>query len=303
MMRDSLLAGLIELGHSVTVPLDPRAPAPDLPSGTGDGALWPVLMPEEPEAARQRLLALPAAGTSLLLIGPDSEPALSTLLERADAAGASLLGSDGPTLALAADKWRTNQALAAAGVPALPTRLADRPARFDGPAVLKPRTGVGCLNTRLLRDGMVPAAGADWVAEPLVEGVPLSLSMLCAHGQAWLLTVNRQLVRVGEDDAFHFDGVVVAGAEQHRAAMEPIAAGVAGAMPGLFGFAGVDVLATATGPVVVEVNPRPTTATTGLARALRANPLRWLVELGRGAPLDSLRAPLEPAPVELRVFD
>lgn len=43
---------------------------------------------------------------------------------------------------------------------------------------------------------------------------------------------------------------------------------MAEAIPGLEGLFGIDILLTAEGPVVVEVNPRLTTAYAGLRRAL-----------------------------------
>ena len=43
------------------------------------------------------------------------------------------------------------------------------------------------------------------------------------------------------------------------------------AIPGLFGYFGVDLAMTATGPVVIEVNPRLTTSYVGLAAALGVN--------------------------------
>ncbi|MCA1852170.1 MAG: ATP-grasp domain-containing protein, partial [Beggiatoa sp.] len=45
----------------------------------------------------------------------------------------------------------------------------------------------------------------------------------------------------------------------------------AGAISGLAGYVGVDLILTPSGPIVVEVNPRLTTAYVGLVEALEIN--------------------------------
>ena len=42
-------------------------------------------------------------------------------------------------------------------------------------------------------------------------------------------------------------------------------------MPGLWGYAGVDLIVSDQGPVVLEVNPRLTTSYAGLSQALNMN--------------------------------
>jgi len=60
-------------------------------------------------------------------------------------------------------------------------------------------------------------------------------------------------------------------AAAQRAALEPLARAIAGTMPGLAGYVGVDLIQTPLGPVIVEVDPRLTTAYVGLAEALDIN--------------------------------
>ena len=67
------------------------------------------------------------------------------------------------------------------------------------------------------------------------------------------------------------------------------------ACPGLDGFIGIDVILTEEGPVVVEINPRVTTAYAGLRQALGLNPATLLPALAAGTG----EAPLHPATVEL----
>jgi predicted ATP-grasp superfamily ATP-dependent carboligase len=50
-------------------------------------------------------------------------------------------------------------------------------------------------------------------------------------------------------------------------------------MPDLWGYVGIDLIDGATGPLVLEVNPRLTTSYVGLARAIRMNPAALVLGL------------------------
>ncbi len=74
---------------------------------------------------------------------------------------------------------------------------------------------------------------------------------------------------------------------------------IGAALPGLHGIVGVDYIATANGPVVVEVNPRLTTSYAGLRRSLGVNPAAFVAELIRDGAVPDLPH-LPPAiPVEV----
>ncbi|SNB78393.1 Predicted ATP-dependent carboligase, ATP-grasp superfamily [Arboricoccus pini] len=291
MMRDGLLSDLLALGRTVVLPIDPRAPSPHLPDGVGPGTLMPVLLPADREAAMARLTSIVEASPLFLPIGPEGEPELVDLYRRALVQGRLLLGTRPEALEIAADKLATSFLLGEAGLAVPATRIAEAGHALVHDLVLKPRFGAGCLATGLLRAGSIVPDLPDMILEPLVEGVPLSLTLLCAEGEAWLLTANRQLVRM-EAERFVFDGLLVGGAEQKRPAMETLAGRIARAMPGLWGLVGVDLIDTFAGPVVIEVNPRPTTAYAALHRALGINPMAELLALAE-RPLAELRRPLQ----------
>jgi len=67
-------------------------------------------------------------------------------------------------------------------------------------------------------------------------------------------------------------GLSVGGLDDPDGRLASLARSVAAALPGLSGLYGVDVVMAASGPVVVEVNPRLTTAYAGLREALDLNP-------------------------------
>ena len=64
------------------------------------------------------------------------------------------------------------------------------------------------------------------------------------------------------------------------------------AIPGLWGYVGVDLMLAKEGPVVLEINPRLTTSYCGLRRALGINTAAMVLDLLRtGGAADGWRRP------------
>ena len=86
-----------------------------------------------------------------------------------------------------------------------------------------------------------PRSCASPLSAPFLPGTPLSLSLLAQDGAAWLLSCNRQHVTCAQD-TFTYLGGGVGGAEERRHILEPLAARIAEALPGLWGYVGVDLI-------------------------------------------------------------
>jgi predicted ATP-grasp superfamily ATP-dependent carboligase len=102
----------------------------------------------------------------------------------------------------------------------------------------------------------------------------MSLSLLVHGTDVDILSVNHQHIAVAEDGSLALTGitcgVTVGGAT--RAQLEAVAAGLVAAIPGLRGYVGVDFILDASAtPVVLEVNPRLTSAYVGLSALLGRN--------------------------------
>ncbi|WP_207478759.1 ATP-grasp domain-containing protein [Arenibaculum pallidiluteum] len=235
-------------------------------------------------------------------VAPETAGELERLSRLTLAAGALLLNSRPDAVAVTARKSRTAERLGAAGIAVAPTSAASQPPAGVGPWVAKPDDGAGCEETVLLED---LAAWARWratrdrrgfVLQPFVPGVPASLSMICREGTGWLLSVNRQAVRL-DHDRFVYAGGTVAGlpvTETHAR----LASAVAAALPGLWGHVGVDFVETPAGPVVIEVNPRLTTSYAALGRATGLNVASLVLDLLDGPPALPQRRGA-PVPVEI----
>ncbi len=210
-------------------------------------------------------------------IAPETGGVLERLCRLVWEQGRRLIGSSPEAISVTASKHRCAEVLRRAGVPAIPTCPLHHgiPESASG-WVVKPDDGAGCTDTfrfddaHALRAFAAGASNHGYVVQPYIAGVPASLSVLCRDGRAVLLSCNQQ--RIGRQaDRLTFEGVVVNTLRRERPALEPLAQAIAGILPGLAGYVGVDLILTPSGPIVVEVNPRLTTAYVGLTEALDIN--------------------------------
>lgn len=187
------------------------------------------------------------------------------------------IGCDAAAIALASSKRRTRAGLAAASVP-VPHAGLDAAGRW----VEKPDDGAGAVATRVL-SGPPAALPPGQHAEPWVEGEAMSLSVqVTAARGAELLSVNRLQVQLDADGTVLCDWpqpAVWRADDARWPLLQRLAAQVAAAMPGLRGFVGIDFVWHPTaGPVVIEVNPRATSALVGLSAALGRPVAREIVQ-------------------------
>lgn len=253
-----------------------------------------VPFPDEPPyPLYRRALASADAGWP---IAPETDGVLEDLARQTLELGKTLLGSPPEAVRVAASKQATADALREAGVPVVQTfsRAVEIP-DLAGPFVVKPDDGAGSAGIRLVasahgaRDALDDGPGR-LVAQPWLEGEPLSLSLVCQEGCALLLACNRQRIRI-RDSRISLAGIGVNAACDRMVEFGELAAGVAAAMPALRGYVGVDLVWTRGGPVVLEVNPRLTTSYCGLREAVGVNVAEIILDLARGGALSGWRLP------------
>ncbi|HZP93716.1 MAG TPA: ATP-grasp domain-containing protein [Burkholderiales bacterium] len=265
-------------GVEVAVMRDARLPA-DLPAkahvARAAGEFWNVFR----QAVREADAVWP--------IAPEQDGVLARITREVLAAGRTLLGSRPDAIEVTASKRKTAALLSRAGIPVVPAYGDARDVPREATAiVVKPDDGAGCRDTLLFRDRAVLQ---DWLREngnpgrifqPFVRGEARSLSLVCCEGRARLLACNRQKVGVA-DGVFRFDGVSVNAVPDAQECYAALAGATAHALPGLWGYCGIDFIESDAGPLVVEVNPRLTTSYAGLRDALGINPARLVLGLPR----------------------
>jgi len=215
------------------------------------------------------------------VIAPETDGVLEALIREVEAADIHSLNSSAEAIALTASKSQTAKWLMEHDIPVVEKHTAELlPTRW----VVKPDDGVGCEDINLFPDQRIATAwletktdGRKWILQPWLEGEHLSLSLLCKQGEALTLSANRQHLVTQEG------GLKLTACEVNALEILPeyhqLAGQIAKTIPGLWGYVGIDLLLTAHGPVVVEINPRLTTSYAGLSRALGLNPAAMILSL------------------------
>lgn len=267
-MLQAMLQDLDRLpGVEVVATLDARLESRELP-----GEVHPVARATEGQRLF-RQLAGEAQGT--LVIAPEIGGCLQHVSETVLDAGGLLLGADPRGVEVAGDKVATAVWLERAGVPCVATRLlSEAPRDLPGPVVVKPRHGAGSEGVRLHEalPWVSDARGGDAVVSPYVDGLAASVLVIVGRSRTVPLLACRQ--HLSRDGRFAYLGGALPLPDAEAARASSLARRAVESLPGLRGFAGVDLILSrsgADGDRVIEVNPRLTTSYCGLRRAARSN--------------------------------
>lgn len=290
LMRDTLIGDIEDLpGVRVITTHDARIAPP--PRGTSS----PVHPGDSPWEMWGQLAA---EADCCWPIAPETDGLLERLTEMLRARSSRVVACEDETLRDCASKARTAAVLERAGVAVVPTwRQSEVPSGQSGPFILKPDDGAGAMGVLIFQQLPAEPLPGNIIVQPLIEGMPASLSLLCQGGRIYVLAANEQHID-NIDGHLHFSGVTVGGlpiTEALRALGEKVGA----AFPGLHGIVGLDYIVTPQGPVVVEVNPRLTTSYAGLRRSLGVNPTAFVAELIRDGAIPDLPHMPVPIPVEV----
>lgn len=210
-------------------------------------------------------------------IAPETAGILEDLCKDVEIAGKLLINSSSDAVHQTASKYNTVSVLAERGIAVVPTyRLGNFRNEFESPWVVKPDDGVGCEGIRIISNHeelSLLYSGADsdgMVIQPFIKGETNSLSVFFERGFAHLLSCNRQCIDI-EQGSIKLTGCNVNAVIDSEGKFSVLANQIADAVPGLWGYAGVDLICTTDELLVLEVNPRLTTSYAGLGKALGIN--------------------------------
>ncbi|NOV30030.1 ATP-grasp domain-containing protein [Methylomonas sp. ZR1] len=227
-------------------------------------------------------------------VAPESDSMLQSLAELAIAANVEVLLSNPAALSACANKYATYQALKKRMIPAVATHLLSEAKEGIGLAdklVVKIADGVGCLDSLQIDAEQLPAAIAEltdphrYVLQPYIHGQAASLSCLFKHGQAWLICYNHQQIAL-QQGRFSLQGCLVNLQTDKLSFYRNLVSEIADALPGLWGYVGIDVIENAKlGPLVLEINPRLTSSYVGIRQATGINVAEQVLRLRHAEPV------------------
>jgi predicted ATP-grasp superfamily ATP-dependent carboligase len=282
-MRTALVADLASIGgHEIVTTAEARFP---LAAPRGVEVVTLSARPGPMRLASQ-LDGLIESVDAVWLVAPETDRCLERLTAKVERQGKILLGSGAAAIRGVSDKGRLARGLARRGVDHPETCVLPRGmdyrvlARNIGyPIVVKPTRGAGCTgvclarNPQELRYAVEAARGATvsgaLLLQRYVPGAAASVSLLADGRRVVPLAVNAQCLRKSRPFSYGGGITPLEHPLAHRAV--EVAMRACEAWPGLRGYVGVDLVLTESEAVVIEVNPRLTTAYLGLRSAIREN--------------------------------
>mgnify|MGYP003624440198 CR=1 FL=1 len=248
---------------------------------------------------------------AVFIIAPETDGLLQNLQQSVLDQNTQLLGCKPTATQICTDKVICHQQLMSNNVLTPHTITAKEwslnPFNSSSGFIVKPRDGAGCIDTLFFANR---SALTTWlrlssieleqtIIQPYIEGNAISLSVLVDDKTCRVLAINQQHIKL-ENDQLSFHGCCVNGIAETQfnpAQAAAIAQQTQYAIPGLWGFIGIDLILTDDEAYIVDINPRLTTSYVGLRQSLKLNPTQLLltmIEQGLSAlPLNTQRHAIE----------
>lgn len=220
-------------------------------------------------------------------IAPEMDDTLLKITALAEKHNIKILNSSSEAVAICSDKLVTSRLLQEHAIDTVKTTPFEQFSEsLSEQWVIKPRDGVGSLNSYLVSNKkqfeMINNQikfSAGYIIQPYIEGDILSLSGLFKEGKAWLLCCNRQYVSI-HSGRFELDACIVNITYKNQQIYQNLMTQVANAIPGLFGYVGLDIIQPEQGdPLILEINPRLTTSYVGINQAIGFNVVKSVIEM------------------------
>ncbi|MEL7564885.1 MAG: ATP-grasp domain-containing protein [Dehalobacterium sp.] len=224
----------------------------------------------------------------VLIIAPEINGIIAELTAIAEKSGKMVLGSCAQALNLVCNKADTMSLLERRGLPVPRSETlgkswtVERKAKileeFSLPLVIKPVYGTGGVGVKLVRTNnqlenllkQIEASDEElYLVQEFIFGLDASVSCLVLDGKILPLSLNQQIIN--KEEELIFQGITVPLAHPESQDIFGIVAKACELVKGLKGFVGVDLILSASGPVILEINSRITSAYVALREAVPGN--------------------------------
>ena len=232
---------------------------------------------------------------AVLLIAPETNNSLYQLHQQAMVFNSTILGCTPDAIMLTSNKLSCDNYLKRHAIAVAPSVVAHKwqSTSFDVlyGYIVKPIDGAGCIDTLLFANKVQLAQYLSeqeenslrhTLVQAYIKGAALSLSLLISKTDVLVLAINRQHIqRNGNILTFH--GCLVNDLDSYDLTLSQAtrwAQQIKQVIPGLWGFVGIDVvLRDDGGLVVVDINPRITSAYPGVGQSLGLNLIDLLLKM------------------------
>ena len=136
---------------------------------------------------------------------------------------------------------------------------------YKGKIICKPDTSAGSENTFVINKNNYEKK-KGYLVQKFYNGKKGSFLMLCKNGKSKVICCNEQLLNLKKEKIQQV-GCIMGGLEKHRNEIEIIANRISKNFKGLFGIVGVDIVIENKKWLIIEINPRFTSAYSGLNKS------------------------------------
>ena len=136
---------------------------------------------------------------------------------------------------------------------------------YKGKIICKPDISAGSENTFVINKNNYKKK-KGYVVQKFYNGKKGSFLMLCKNGKSKVICCNEQLINL-KNEKIEQVGCIMGGLEKYRNEIEILANRISKHFKGLFGIIGVDIVMENNKWLIIEINPRFTSAYSGLNRS------------------------------------
>jgi predicted ATP-grasp superfamily ATP-dependent carboligase len=225
---------------------------------------------------------------AVLPIAPESDSSLEMLSRLVLEEGKLLLGSSPEVIRLTSSKLATAEFLANQNIPVINTQLIndwnfERDYIENSPGwIVKPDQGVGCEQVFFCEtEESIRTAASKCekaIIQPMIRGIPASLSVLCDKGHCRVIGYNEQIIEQ-QNNRLQYTGTRVNSLLDYKDQLDQLANSVVAVLSELRGYIGMDVIIGYDKITVVEINPRLTTSYVALRESINLNPAGLILDI------------------------
>lgn len=291
MLLAVLADSLALAGHSITIMRDTRLAEPQL---TEINSTFNCHLISTQADYNQLWSTCIEQNDAILIIAPETANCLLHLQQYAIDQGKVVLGCSVQAIALTGNKMACHDRLLQADINTAYSCVADNWSKqkfvSDSGYIIKPIDGAGCLDTLFFETAnqlehylaqLSPQTLAKTLIQPYLKGDNISLSLLLSNDDVMVLAVNKQQIQ-RQEQSLKLTACIVNGYQSDTFSLteaKQLAMQIKAAIPGLYGFVGVDLIITDDAAVVIDINPRLTSSYIGLHASLGSNPMALLIKL------------------------
>lgn len=293
-MLRSLISDCKAAGHNVTIFLDSRLAAFNLPNKADK-----IISLSSREDFYKKARELSSSVDGVYVIAPESDQVLETIVKTVEEAGGTSLNCSSEAIKRVSNKMTTYETLKNCGlqVPETivvnttndPSSIKSKIKKLGYPLIFKALDGVSCAGLSIVKtEKNIPKAlekvrqettNKQFIVQKRVKGKAASVSVFSDGKNAVAVTLNQQFVTLttpDEDSSYYGGAIPFKHPLEHEALTT--AKNAVETLGGLKGYVGVDMVLTNKGPIVIEVNPRLTVSYVGLRKVVNFNAAQAIID-------------------------